>query len=1535
MFSVGSASVDIVPNARGFQAKLDAALRDVKVKVDAVLDDRGVRAELAAVAKDATAKVKVIVDDSAAKERIKEATKDTTAKVDVVLQAIKAEAILKEITKDQTAKVVVQADGEDAQATLDRLKAEYANQKFALRLSTEDAAAKIARIKAQIAATDTAIKVNVDNEAAQTQLAELKAKLEAQLGELKGQVDLDAAPARAKLAELQAAISHQEAKVKVDLDEAAAKAKLAVLEEEPHDTTLNVKADTGGAESKLTSLGNIAGGASGRTQALVTAGAAIGPAIVPAAAAAAAAIAGIGSAAVAGAAGIGVLALGFSGVLSAVQAVIKARTDSAASAAKDASAQVASATRIKSAEAALANVRANAGDAARRSAQAVVQAQQGVTAARQQAAQGIASALAQESTAERNLKSALDSEKQAQLDLTAARKQAKADLQDLTNSVVDGQFAQRQAVIDVRNAFAAKVSAETSGNASQREQAQLNYEEALQHSKELELQQKRLNDQKTAADKAGVGGAPGVTAAQKRLAQAHQAVLDARAAEAAADKAITAARIAGAQQINQAEQSLANAEQARTAQNRQSAYSIAQAQQTVQDAYAKTGTAASASTTAAQIALGKLTPQGRALVDFITGTIIPGFEKLRSVAQAPLSAGLLDGLKAMGPLMPVVTSLVGDLAGAMGDLFRDAGKALGSPFWVDFFTTIRDLARPTIKTFGDIVGNLAKGFGGLLTAFAPIGQAIGSLFEDLAKKFADFGTGKTGALQTFLDYVIQIGPQVVATFGSLIGAAGHIIRALAPLGSTVLGVLQRFGDFISRIPIDVLTGVAEAVVGVVLAVQGLSVAGGIISAVAGAIGLLADPVVLVAAAIAGVGFGVGILYAKFKPFHDWVNAHLLPVLKRLGGDALSGVRDGLHIVANAISRNRPTIDSMFHAFKRVADFIVDKVLPLLGPILKHQITFMADTIALGIDAISLLWKAQQTLARVAIRAWDTVTGTIRDAWHSIRGFLVALGRFVTVNVPAAFRSGVAAIGRAWDGLKKLASQPISFIINTVLNAGIIKAFNTVVDALQLKSLHIPNIVPPRGLARGGILPGFTPLREGDDQLTPMRSGEGVYVSEAMRDPYEVRRLHAVNRAALAGQNLSPFQQEGYAAGGITNPDARVRVNGQYLSRIAVAQLRLAEKLFGTRLSVMQGGYGGRHIAASGTSHNYPGVADVSPGSIATEKHLRQVGFAAWARNVAHRSRVGSGAHVHAVSLIDPGDRRSAQVTGSWPNHGNGLSGYHNDPAPHYAWVPNLLQQLGATNLPALGGGGGGGGAGGGFIDYAAQLQAKFVGTLAKLTSLGSGPWAQMAAQVPRTIATEMINKAKSFVSNIASSVGNAVSSGTNRAQGLAMMLASGWGPGQWDSLNRLWTRESHWQTNARNPSSGAYGIPQSLPASKMRSAGADYLTNPRTQIRWGLDYIKGRYGSPAAAWLHEIRNNWYDGGGWLQPGTTIVHNNTGKPEPVLNPLQWQSMRALAANGSNGSRSYLEGATFWGYTPGDVVREARNADALDAALHPVW
>jgi hypothetical protein len=146
-------------------------------------------------------------------------------------------------------------------------------------------------------------------------------------------------------------------------------------------------------------------------------------------------------------------------------------------------------------------------------------------------------------------------------------------------------------------------------------------------------------------------------------------------------------------------------------------------------------------------------------------------------------------------------------------------------------------------------------------------------------------------------------------------------------------------------------------------------------------------------------------------------------------------------------------------------------------------------------------------------------------------------------------------------------------------------------------------------------------------------------------------------------------------------------------------------------------------------------------------------------------------------------------------------------------------------------------------------------------------------------------KAAAAASAAAGSLGGPVSASAAQAQAYARsrLGAYGWNQDQMMFLIPLWNQESGWNRLARNPSSGAYGIPQALPASKMGAAANPPTSSAAAQINWGLGYIKGRYGSPASAEAHEHAYNWYDRGGWLKPGLTLAYNGTGRPEMVIPP----------------------------------------------------
>ncbi len=156
---------------------------------------------------------------------------------------------------------------------------------------------------------------------------------------------------------------------------------------------------------------------------------------------------------------------------------------------------------------------------------------------------------------------------------------------------------------------------------------------------------------------------------------------------------------------------------------------------------------------------------------------------------------------------------------------------------------------------------------------------------------------------------------------------------------------------------------------------------------------------------------------------------------------------------------------------------------------------------------------------------------------------------------------------------------------------------------------------------------------------------------------------------------------------------------------------------------------------------------------------------------------------------------------------------------------------------------------------AAAVQAAAVQAAAVQAAAVQAQAAATQAQADR-LAQEQAAAARASRSRSVAPVPAPAASGDPRAIAQAMLNARGQGS-QFSCLDQLWNRESGWSLTASNASSGAYGIPQSLPGSKMASAGADWQTNAATQITWGLSYIADRYGSPCAAWGHSQSSGWY------------------------------------------------------------------------------
>jgi len=162
----------------------------------------------------------------------------------------------------------------------------------------------------------------------------------------------------------------------------------------------------------------------------------------------------------------------------------------------------------------------------------------------------------------------------------------------------------------------------------------------------------------------------------------------------------------------------------------------------------------------------------------------------------------------------------------------------------------------------------------------------------------------------------------------------------------------------------------------------------------------------------------------------------------------------------------------------------------------------------------------------------------------------------------------------------------------------------------------------------------------------------------------------------------------------------------------------------------------------------------------------------------------------------------------------------------------------------------------------------------------------------------MVAEAKNTSSTTSAGTGSNPKATGSNAQGhlksyaKALLNKYGWG-NQWDDFNALEMSEAGWNVHATNPSSGAYGLAQALPASKYSSAGKDWKTSGETQLNWMMSYIKGRYGSPSAAWSFHQKNNWYDKGAWSidkdQPAT--VH----KGEMIIPAQQAETIRQTLLN----------------------------------------
>ncbi|MET9189588.1 peptidoglycan DD-metalloendopeptidase family protein [Streptomyces tendae] len=570
----------------------------------------------------------------------------------------------------------------------------------------------------------------------------------------------------------------------------------------------------------------------------------------------------------------------------------------------------------------------------------------------------------------------------------------------------------------------------------------------------------------------------------------------------------------------------------------------------------------------------------------VPGQFVTGFAQLSIAAQpafdrmaqgaagamdrtmARLAAGLENGSlsESINTAVDVAVKfghVLGDIGGIFAGIFKAAGEAGGDFFGV-IGATLKEIRRvielpemqaaltQIFKALNAVAGLLAGALGAALQAFLPVLAAMSPVIQQLAETLGPVVAQIFQELATALMPVIEaLMPIIADVVGVIADLAVQLLPLLQPIGLLIAEVLKAIAPFITMI-------------------------GGLLTTLLPPLVQALTPVIL--ALLPAVSM-IGQLLAQLAPLFPPILLALLPLLPPLTQLALSLITLAMQVITPLM----PLIVMLAGLFTKVLAGAIGYLVPIMTKVI-DGITWFVDILTKGVKKVfeGFHWLWDKLLGHSIIP--DIVNGTVgwfkklwgwlRDIvtiikngvvagfrglkngaveiWESFWGRVksIASGAWKLVregwdkfagSLTGAFKDAVKGLGKAWSGLQNLVKAPIRFWIETVFNRGVVSVWNKTAAKIpgvpDLKTMSLPKGFAKGGVyggkARGGILPGWSTWRDGDDQLVPMRRGEGVYVSEVMRDPYERARLHAMNQAAVAGRHPAAARaQFGFAEGGI-------------------------------------------------------------------------------------------------------------------------------------------------------------------------------------------------------------------------------------------------------------------------------------------------------------------------------------------------------------------------------------------------------------------